>query len=70
MGSSEPKVSYLFGLSSTGGSKSLSGTVKSVLVVTLELWVNTLQRWVLVGLWLLDTVTVSLLGLVVVGVVL
>lgn len=52
-------------LLSTGSSQSLGGTVKSVSVVTTELWVNTLQGWVLVGLWLLDTVTVSLSSLVV-----
>lgn len=44
--------------------------MQSVLVVSSELWVNTLQRWVLVGLWLLNTISVSLSGLVVSGMVL
>lgn len=41
-----------------------------MLVVSSKLWINTLQRRILVGLWLLDTVSVSLLGLVVSGMVL
>ena len=44
--------------------------MKSVSVVSSELGVHTLQRWVLVGSWLLDSILVSLLDLVVVGVVL
>lgn len=39
-------------------------------MVSSELGVHTLQRWVLVGSWLLDSILVSLLDLVVVGVVL
>ena len=39
-------------------------------MVSSKLWINTLQRRILVGLWLLDTVSVSLLGLVVSGMVL
>lgn len=54
----------LLSLGSASSSQSLLGTVQSVSVVTTELWVNTLQGWVLVGLWLLDTVLVGLLGLV------
>ena len=60
----------LFLLSGALGSKSLSSAVKSVLVVSSELGVNTLEGRVLEGLGLLDTVAVSLLDLVVVGVVL
>lgn len=44
--------------------------MKCVSVVSSELRVHTPQRWVLVGSWLLDSVPVSLLDLVVVGVVL
>lgn len=51
-------------------SQSLGSTTQSVSVVSSELGVNVSQRSVSVGLWLLDTVLVSLLGLVVVGVVL
>ena len=39
-------------------------------MVSSKLWINTFQRRVLVGLWLLDTVSVSLSGLVVSGMVL
>lgn len=51
-------------------SQSLGSTTQSVSVVSSELGVNVSQRSVSVGLWLLDTVLVSLLGLVVGGVVL
>lgn len=57
-------------LLSTSLGQSLGGTVQSVSVVTTELSVNSLQGWVLVGLWLLNTVLVGLSGLVVGGVVL
>lgn len=51
-------------------SQSLGSTTQSVSVVSSELGVNVSQRSVSVSLWLLDTVLVSLLGLVVGGVVL
>lgn len=44
--------------------------MQGVLVVSSELGVNTLQGWVLVGLRLLDAVSVSLSRLVVSGMVL
>ena len=55
---------------STAGSEGLSSAVKSVLMVSSELGVDALKGRVLEGLGLLDTVAVSLLDLVVVGVVL
>lgn len=51
-------------------SQSLGSATQSVSVVSSELGVDVSQRSVSVGLWLLDTVLVSLLGLVVGGVVL
>lgn len=56
------------GVSTKG--KGLGGTVKSMFVVSSELWINTLHRRILLGLWLIDTVLMSLLVLVVVGMIL
>lgn len=56
--------------SNTGGTDSLLGTLLGVSLVTDELGVNTAERGVSRSLGLLDTVTVSLAALVVVGVVL
>lgn len=53
-----------------GSSNSLHSTTQSELLVSSEFGVRRLQRCLSVGLWLLDTVLVSLLGLVVSGVVL